>query len=225
MIPPRQNAAFVCQMEEVLDVYEEPYDAQRPVVCFDERPLQLLGEPRPALPMQPGQPARYDYEYTREGTGCVLLAVEPLRGWRRAWVLPRRRKIEFAGCIQELLDVHYPHAAQVRLVCDNLNTHNGSAFYAAFCAEEARRLCRRITFVYTPKHGSWLNMAEIEISALDRQCLGRRLPSLEQAQREVTAWEQARNAQEVRVHWQFTTSDARVKLHRLYPVIVPVSEY
>ncbi len=217
MIPPKHNAHFVWRMEAVLDLYEQPYDARRPVVCFDERPVQLhshIGEPEP---MRAGEPRREDYEYKRQGTCSVLVAFEPLRGWRTLWVLPQRRKVDFAACVRELAEVFYAEAEAIRLVCDNLNTHDGSSFYEAFEAEQAHRLAQRVEFVYTPKHGSWLNMAEIELSALSRQCLSRRLPSIADVVREVAAWQVERNAEHSRVDWQFTTTDARIKLKRLYP--------
>lgn len=204
-------------MEQVLDLYEAPYDPLRPVICFDERPVQLRAHLRDPLPMRPGEPRREDYEYKREGTCSVLVAFEPLRAWRKLWVLPQRRKVDFAACLRELTDVFYGQAETIRLVCDNLNTHDGSSFYEAFEAEQAHRLAQRVEFVYTPKHGSWLNMAEIELSALSRQCLSRRLPSIEAVAGEVAAWQAARNAQLGRVDWQFTTADARNKLKRLYP--------
>lgn len=204
-------------MEAVLDLYEEPPDPHRPYVCFDERPCQLLSHMREPLSMRPGNGEYVDYEYKREGTCCVLLAFDPLRGWRKTWVLPQRRKVDFAACIRELIEEHYSETEQVRLVCDNLNTHNGSSFYEAFEAEEARRICRKISFVYTPKHGSWLNMAEIELSTMERQCLSRRLSSREAVADEVGPWERERNERETSVKWRFTTGDARIKLKSLYP--------
>lgn len=204
-------------METVLDLYEQPYDRRRPVVCFDERPVALRADLRAPEPMRQGEPRREDYEYARQGTCCVLLAFEPLRGWRHLWVLGQRRKLDFAACMQELVDRFYPEADEIQLVCDNLNTHDGSSFYEAFDAAEARRLSRRIEFVYTPKHGSWLNMAEIELSVLSRQCLAARLSSQDEVAAEGAAWEAARNRDHRSVQWQFTTADARTKLRRLYP--------
>ena len=204
-------------METVLDLYEAPYDARRPVVCFDERPCQLRGHLRPPLPGRRGSVERIDYEYERCGSCCALVAFEPLRAWRRVWILPQRRKVDFAACLRQLLEQDYPEAECLRLVCDQLNTHNGSSFYEAFDAEQAHRLARRVEFVYTPKHGSWLNMAEIEISALSRQCLSRRLSSIEAVEEQVAAWQAARNAAGASVEWRFTTGEARNKLRRLYP--------
>lgn len=204
-------------MERVLDLYEQPYDARYPVLCFDERPVVLHSHIREPEPMRVGEPRREDYEYKREGTCSVLLAFEPLRGWRKLWVLPQRRKVDFAACVRELVDQCYREAEQIQFVCDNLNTHDGSAFYEAFEAAEAWRLSQRVAFVYTPKHGSWLNMAEIELSVLSRQCLRGRLSSLAEVERESHAWEVRRNEQHRSVDWQFTTADARVKLKRLYP--------
>jgi len=204
-------------MEAVLDLYEAPYDARYPVVCFDERPCQLRSHVHAPLPGGPGSVERIDYEYERRGSCVLLVAFEPLRAWRRVWVLPQRRKVDFAACLRELLEAHYAEAVRVRLVCDNLNTHNGSSFYEAFAPEQAHRLARRVEFVYTPKHGSWLNVAEIEISALSRQCLRRRLPSLEAVGEQVRVWQGARNASGASVDWRFTTGEARNKLRRLYP--------
>ena len=208
-------------MEQVLDLYEAPYDPRRPVVCFDERPYQLLDHVRPAQPMRPGSVERLDYEYKRQGSCSLFVAFEPLQGWRQTWVRRQRRKVDFAAIIRELAEVHYPEAERLLLVCDNLNTHNGSSFYEAFEPEEARRLARRVEFVYTPEHGSWLNMAEIELSALARQCLGRRLASMERLAQELAAWTAARNTQGASVAWRFTTGAARNRLRTLYPSIQP----
>ena len=204
-------------MEDVLDLYAEPPDPARPVVCLDERPYQLLDHVRPPQPPAPGRPAREDHEYRRCGTCCVAVAFDPGRGWRHATVSERRARADFAGWLRELADVHYPEAELIRLVVDNLNTHTPASLYAAFPAEEARRLARRFEFHHTPKHGSWLNMVEVELSVLADQCLGRRLPDLEAVARAVAAWEAARNAAGATVAWRFTTDRARAKLHRLYP--------
>jgi len=207
-------------MEAVLSVYAEPYDPRRPVVCFDERPCALVGEAegRTPLPMRPGADARQDHEYTRGGLCCAMLAFEPLTARRRVWVLPRRRRAEFAGVVRQLCDEVYPEAERVRLVCDQLNTHGAAAFYEAFAPGEARRLAAKVEFVHTPVHGSWLNVVECEFSALVRQCLGhRRLGTVSALRREAEAWVAARNADGATVAWQFTTEDARVKLRRLYP--------
>lgn len=221
MIPPRESAAFVWRMEEVLDLYEEPYDAKRPVVCFDERPCQLLCDVREPLAPRPGGPAGgsrlVDHEYRRGGTANVHVAFEPLSGWRRVEVSERRRKREFAEQVRRIAEEDYPNAEKIRLVLDNLSTHTKAAFYEAFEPGAARRLARRIEFVYTPVHGSWLNMAEIEISALVRQCLKRRLPDEETLGRETKAWERERNRRGASVDWRFTTEDARTKLRSLYP--------
>ena len=219
MIPPRKSARFVWRMEAVLDLYEEPHDPLLPVVCFDERPCQLLAEVREPLPGGPGRPERRDHEYERRGMAHVLMAFEPLAGQREVEVTERRRDKEFAEMVGRLAEETYPHAERVRLVCDNLSTHTAAAFYETFPAERARRLSRRIEFVYTPVHGSWLNMVEIELSVLVRQCLKRRLADIETLQREVEAWSAERNRLGASVDWRFTTEDARVKLRKLYPSI------
>ncbi len=218
MIPPRKSAAFVWRMEEVLDLYEEPYDPPLPVVCFDERPCQLLAEVRDPLPIAPGRAGRFDSHYERRGMAFVLMAFEPLSGWRKVELTERRRGREFAGMVRGLLEEDYPRAQRIRLVCDNLSTHSPAAFYESFPPEVARSLTKRIEFVYTPVHGSWLNMVEIEISVLVRQCLGRRrLPDIETLRREVEAWCGERNRLGASVEWRFTTEDARIKLRSLYP--------
>jgi transposase len=206
-------------MEDVLELYAEPYDPQRPQVCFNESPVQLISETRQPLPARPGQPARYDYEYRRQGTANLFLFVQPLHGWRHVNVTARRTKGDFAVQMQELVDVHFPEVDVIRLVVDNLNTHTPAALYETFRPEEARRLTRKLEFHYTPKHGSWLNMAEIELSALVRQCLDRRLPDIPTLTQEVQAWQQQRNDEVVKVLWQFKTTDARTKLKHLYPQI------
>ena len=221
MIPPKKSARFVWRMEEVLDLYERPHDPLFPVVCFDERPCQLLAEVREPLPTGPGRPERPDHEYERRGTAHVLMAFEPLTGWRRVEVTERRRNREFAEAARRLAEEDYPAAERVRLVCDNLSTHSAAAFYEAFPAEQARSLARRIEFVYTPVHGSWLNMVEIELSVLVRQCLKRRLPDVETLRREAKAWAEERNRLGASVEWRFTTTDARTKLRKLYPSIDP----
>jgi hypothetical protein len=221
VIPPKQNARFVWRMEEVLDLYEEPHDPRRPVVCFDERPCQLLAEVREPLPVGPGRPERRDHEYERGGMANVLMAFEPLAGRREIEVTERRRGKEFAEMVRRLAEEVYPEAEKVRLVCDNLSTHTAAAFYDTFPAERARRLARRVQFVYTPVHGSWLNMVEIELSVLVRQCLGRRLGDVETLRREAQAWCEERNRLGASVDWRFTTDDARTKLRKLYPSIEP----
>lgn len=219
MIPPKANAAFVANMEDVLEVYHRPYDEQRPVVCVDEGGKQLIGDARPPLPVRPGQPQRVDHEYARNGTANLFMVFEPLAGWRHVEVTERRTNKDFARLVRDILDVRYPSAAKVVLVLDNLSTHTPAALYEAFAPAEARRLVERLEWHYTPKHGSWLNVAEIELSVLARQCLDRRIPDLNTLRREVAAWERDRNATAVKVDWQFTTADARVKLKRLYPVL------
>lgn len=208
-------------MEAVLDLYEQPYDSHRPVVCFDERPCQLVGHTRELMPMAQGRPAREDHEYERNGMAHLFMAFEPLGGWCSVEVNHRRRSGEFARAIARLVEEAYPDAEKVRLVVDNLNIHTPASFYEAFEAERARELCRRIEFVYTPVHGSWLNMVEVELSVLVRQCLRRRIPDAETLEGEVQAWCGQRNQRGASVDWRFTTADARVKLRKLYPSIEP----
>ena len=211
------SADFVAHMEDVLDLYAEPYDPQRPLVCFDETSTQLLAETRPALPAQPGRPRRQDYEYRREGTRNLFLACEPLAGWRQVTVTQRRTMQDFAHQMRWLVDEAYPGIPVVRVVLDNLNTHRPASLYETFPAAEARRIAQRLEFHYTPKHGSWLNMAEIEFSVLSRCCLRQRLPGEDTLWREVQALVTERNAARAMVNWRFNTPDARTKLHRLYP--------
>lgn len=217
MIPPKQNAEFVACMEDVLDLYERPYDPQYPVVCMDEQPVQLIGETRVGLPAGPGQIAREDYEYRRNGTAVNFLFTEPLASWRRVAVHETKTRIDWAQEIRRLLDEDYPEATKVILVCDNLNTHTIGSLYEAFEPAEARRLRDRLEIHYTPKHGSWLNVAEIELSLLTRQCLQQRIGDLGQLSQETLGWYQRRNAGQKSVDWQFTSKEARVKLKRLYP--------
>ena len=219
VIPPQANADFVCAMEDVLEVYTRPYDPARPVVCLDELSKQLVAETRIPIPVEPGQPERVDYEYERRGTANLFLTGEPLAGRRHVTVTERRTAVDFAHEVRDLLEVRYPHAEKVVLVMDNLNTHKPAALYEAFEPAVARALIERLEIHHTPKHGSWLNVAEIELSVLSRQCLDRRIPDLETLTREVAAWEQARNADPRPVNWRFTTPDARIKLKRLYPSI------
>jgi DDE superfamily endonuclease len=218
-IPPKANAEFVWRMEDVLETYQLPYDPRFPVVCMDESSKQLVGEVRPPLEVQPGRVRRMDSEYERKGTCNLFLFFEPLRGWRDVGVTDQRRKVEGADCVKELLDVSYSDALKIRLVCDNLNTHTGGALYEAFAPQEAKRLCDRLEFHPTPKHGSWLNMAETELSVLDEQCLNRRMESKDAVTYEVSFWEADRNRTEAKVRWRFTTEDARIKLEKLYPVL------
>ena len=206
-------------MEDVLEVYKLPYDANRPLICMDEMPKQLLADKREPIASQAGTPARQDYEYQRNGVADLFMLFEPLQGKRFVEVTEKRRKVEWATVMKQLSDVQYPQAEKIIVVLDNLNTHSPSAFYETFEPEEARRLVERFEFHFTPKHGSWLNMAEIEFSALVRQCLDRRLPDIETLTDEVQAWQQQRNDEVVKVLWQFTTTDARTKLKHLYPKI------
>jgi hypothetical protein len=219
VIPPKANAGFVAAMEDVLEVYHRPYDPRRPVVCLDEGGKQLIGDVRPPLPVRPKRPAKEDHEYKRNGTANVFMLFEPLKGWRDAEVTQRRTNRDFAQVIRELLEVWYPTAEKVVLVLDNLSTHTPAALYETFEPAAARRLVERLEIHYTPKHGSWMNMAELELSVLARQCLDRRIPDLETLRAEVAAWQADRNATAVRVDWQLTTADARVKLKRLYPLL------
>ena len=204
-------------MEDILDVYTRPYDPNRPQVCLDETSRQLLAEATPLIPPAPGRVAREDYEYVRGGVCNLFMLAEPLAGWRHVTLSDRRTRIDFAHCIKELVDVHYPEAEKVVLVMDNLNTHTPASLYEAFEPAEAKRLSDRLEIHYTPKHGSWLNMAEIELSVLSEQCLDRRLPDQATLAREVEGWEQERNGRGATIDWRFTTEDARIKLKRLYP--------
>lgn len=208
-------------MENVLELYHEPYDPLYPVVCFDEGTKQLIGETKRSLPMAPGKPARYDYEYERHGTGNIFMFFEPLSAWRHAKVTDQRTMIDYAYCMKELVDVFFPDAKIVRVVQDNLNTHKPASLYEAFEPAEARRILERLEFYYTPKHGSWLNMAEIELNVLNSQCLDRRIAEKEMLIAEVAAWEKQRNQHAATVNWQFTTADARIKLRKLYPSFQP----
>jgi hypothetical protein len=206
-------------MEEVLDLYTQPHDPSRPLVCFDEMSKQLIGETRPPIPATAGQPERQDYEYVRHGVCNLFMCFAPLENWRVVEVTDRRTKADWARCMQELVDTHFPDAPVIDVVLDNLNTHTPAALYEVFPAPEARRIRERLVFHYTPKHGSWLNMAEIELSVLSQQCLDRRIPDQEIVAQEVAAWAQRRNDSGATVNWRFTTEDARIKLKRLYPVI------
>ncbi len=211
------GAEFVWKMEDVLDLYAQSYDPLIPQVCFDERPCQLISETRVPLPAEPGQPERYDYEYKREGTCNLFAFFQPLAGWRHIQVTNQRTAIDFAHCMKDLVDVFFPSAKMIRIVLDNLNTHTPGALYQTFPPEQARRILSKLEFHYTPKHGSWLNMVEIELSVLSRQCLKRRIPNLETMKQETAAWERERNQQKATVNWSFTNQDARFKLKRLYP--------
>jgi DDE superfamily endonuclease len=206
-------------MEDVLDLYQEPFDPKKPVVTFDECPVQLISETRQPIPAQPGQRERYDYEYKREGTANLFEFFQPLAGWRHVKVTARRTKEDFAQCMKDLTDCHFPEADVIRVVVDNLNTHDPSSLYETFEPAEARRIARKLEFHYTPKHGSWLNMVEIEFSVLSQQCLDRRIPNIETLTNEVAQWEKQRNDQKATVNWRFTTEVARERLQRLYPSI------
>ena len=219
VIPPKAGAAFVAPMEDVLDTYEKPYDSRRPVVCVDEGGKQLIGEVRPPLPVRPGRPAKQDSEYQRDGMANLFLAFEPLAGNRLVEVTARKTSVDFAHFMKRLADEHDSDADQIVLVCDNLSTHSPAAFYEAFEPAEARRLAQRFEWHYTPRHGSWLNVAEMELSVPARQCLDRRIPDQDTLALEAAAWQRQRNEAQVAVRWQFTTVDARIKLRKLYPTI------
>jgi DDE superfamily endonuclease len=218
-IPPEHNAEFVCAMENVLEVYKRAYDPRRPVVCMDEKPKQLIKETRLPIACRKGQPLRYDFEYERNGTANVFLFVEPLKGWRRVEATERRTRIDWARQVKQLVDVDYKRAERITLVMDNLNTHSPASLYEAFEPSEARRLIQKLEIVHTPKHGSWLNVAEVELAVLEKQSIGGRVPELDALTTRVKAWTRERNATKVKVNWQFTTDDARTKLRRLYPQI------
>lgn len=207
----------VWRMEAILDLYAEPEDPLRPRVCFDERPYQIVSETRVPLPARPGHVERYDHEYRREGTCNLFMVVQPERGWRHVTVTERRTAQDFAQCMRELVDVYYPDAQVIRVVLDNLSTHTPAALYETYEPVEARRIARKLEFHYTPKHGSWLNMAEAEFAVLSTQCLDRRLGHVHVVQSEIAAWERQRNDVRATINWRFTVDDARVKLERLYP--------
>ena len=220
-IPPKANPAFVAQMEDVLDVYARPFDPRRPLVCFDESNKQQLRHVVAPLPMQPGQPYRFESSYERNGVSNLFMFFAPLLNWRHVKVTNQRTSIDWAHCMQDLVDVHFPAADQIVVVQDNLSTHTPAALYAAFPPSEARRIWDRLEFHYTPKNGSWLNMAEIELSILSRQCLKQRIPDQLTLRYEATAWAERRNRSGATVEWRFTTADARIKLRKLYPVLDP----
>jgi hypothetical protein len=206
-------------MEDVLEVYALPDDPTQPVVCFDECSKQLVSETRTPIPAEPGQPVRYDYEYQRQGVANMFMFFAPLQNWRHVDVTERRTKADFAYCMRDLVDVYFPDAVRIRVVLDNLNTHTPAALYTVFPPDEARRIIEKLAFHYTPKHGSWLNMAEIELSVLAGQCLDRRIDNQDELTKEVTAWADARNAAGTTIDWRFTTEDARIRLKKLYPVL------
>jgi DDE superfamily endonuclease/Homeodomain-like domain len=217
VIPPDASAAFVADMEDVLEVYHRPHDPERPLVCLDETSKQLIVETRTPIPAKPGQPARHDYEYERNGVANLFMMFAPLEGWRYVTVTERHTGIDYAHVLRELSDVHFPDAAKIVLVQDNLNTHKPASLYEAFPAAEARRLVERFEWHYTPKHGSWLDMAESELGVLASQCLDRRIDDRKTLARQVNAWQDHRNKHHAKANWRFTTTDARVKLKRLYP--------
>jgi hypothetical protein len=220
-IPEGQSAELVCAMEDVLEVYHRPYDPKRPQVCFDEASKHQTKESRLPLPVRPGQVAKYDYEYERNDTSNLFIFFAPLQAWRHIKVTDQRTMVDFAHCMRDLVDLHFPEADKLVLVMDNLNTHKLASLYEAFAPAEARRIIEKLEIHYTPKHGSWLNMAEIELSVLQRQCLKARIPDQTVLIQKVTAWQARRNTHASTVHWRFTTDDVRIKLHRLYPSIDP----
>jgi hypothetical protein len=219
VIPPEKNSEFVANMEFVLDVYKRPYNAEYPVVCMDESPKQLITELRTSMPMKPGQEARVDYEYIRNGVVNIFMANEPLKGKRFVEVAEFKTKKDWALFVKGIADKKYPRAKKIMLVMDNFKTHAASAFYETFEPSEAKRLWDRFEFVYTPKHGSWLNMAEIELHVLNGQCLNRHISTMKKIKEEVDAWQINRNNKNSKINWQFTNKDARVKLKKLYPSI------
>ncbi|HEU0148065.1 MAG TPA: IS630 family transposase [Bradyrhizobium sp.] len=219
VIPPDANAAFVAAMEDVIEVYHRPHDPDRPVVCLDETSKQLIVETRTPIPAKPGRPKRVDYEYERNGTANLFMMFAPLEGWRDVKVTDQRTAVDYAQVLKELSDTHFPQASKIVLVQDNLSTHKPASLYEAFPAKEARRLVERFEWHYTPKHGSWLDMAESELSVLSRQCLSRRIPDKKTLTREVAAWQKIRNSKHATADWHFTTADARIKLKRLYPTL------
>jgi len=215
---PQVDGEYVARMEDVLDLYAEASDPKRPVVCFDESPVQLIGEVRQPIPATPGRLERYDYEYRRNGTVNLFVLLDVHRPWRKVKLTERRAAKDYAKCMRDLVDIHYPDAETIRVVQDNLSTHSAGALYQTFPPAEARRILRRIQFHYTPKHASWLNMVEIEIGVLRSQCLDRRIADKDQLISEIAAWEQQRNADRAQINWRFTTGKAREKLLRAYPV-------
>jgi uncharacterized small protein (DUF1192 family) len=219
VIPPEANAAFVAGMEDVLEVYQRPHDPEYPVVCVDETSKQLVGETRVPVAAKPGQPARDDYEYKRNGTANLFMVFAPLEGWRHVEVTDRHTAVDYAQVLKAIADLNFPKAKKIALVQDNLNTHKPASLYEAFPAAEARRLVERFEWHYTPKHGSWLDMAESELSVLSGQCLDRRIADKQTLTEEVAAWEASRNKKHVKADWQFTTADARIKLKRWYPAL------
>ena len=218
MIPPEHNGSFVANMEKVLDVYKRPHNPRHPVVCMDESPKQLIGETKVPIPVSKGQPARYDFEYVRHGVCNIFIACEPLSGKRMVTITERKTKRDWAIFLEEIAK-QYIEAEKITLVMDNLNTHEPGALYESFPPEKAKALWDRFEVVYTPKHGSWLNMAEIELNVLTGQCLNRRIDDIEIVRKEASAWQEHRNNKNAKVNWQFTNDNARIKLRRLYPTL------
>ena len=219
MIPPKASAAFVAPMEDVLEVYTRPHDPARPLVCLDETSKQLVAETRAPEPMRPGQPARHDYEYKRNGVASMFMLFAPLEGWRHVEVTQRRTALDYAKILRDLSDIHFPNAEKIVLVQDNLNTHTPASLYEAFEPAQARRIIERFEWHYTPKHGSWLNLAESELAVLSGQCLNRRIPDAAKLTSEAAAWVSRRNTHNAKANWHFTSADARVKLKSLYPAL------
>jgi transposase len=219
-LPDGPSAEFVCAMEDVLDVYQRPYDPRRPLICLDETCKQLIGETRRPLPVAPGYPARYHYEYVRNGVANAFMMLEPLTGCCHVRVSERRTMRDWALAVRELVDVRYPEADMITLVMDNLSTHKKAALYEVFAPEEAKRIADKLDIHYTPKHGSWLNMAEIGLSVLSRQCLDRRIATIQELGKQVKAWLRERLQNPPVINWRFTTADARIKLKRLYPALL-----
>jgi hypothetical protein len=217
VIPPKANGAFVAAMEDVLEVYHRPHDPGRPLVCLDETSKQLVAETRQPLPIRPGRPARYDYEYKRNGVANLFMLFAPLEGWRHVKITQSRAAIDYAYALRDIADIHFANACKIVLVQDNLNTHVPASLYEAFQPHEARRLVERFEWHYTPKHGSWLNLAESELAVLSGQCLDRRIEDAAALARQVKAWLSRRNANHTKANWRFTTADARIKLKSLYP--------
>lgn len=219
VIPPKANAEFVCAMEDILELYKRPHDPSHPLVCMDETGKQQIGEVRIPIPAEPGRPQKYDYEYERSGVSNIFMIFDPFSGQRHVKVTDHRTKTDWAECVKDIVDVYFPSAEKIKLTMDNLNTHKPSSLYEAFSPEEARRIPDKLEFHYTPRHGSRLNMAEIEFSVLQRQCLDCRIPDQETLKQKIADWERNRNQKGVKVNWQFTTEDARIKLKKLYPSI------
>jgi len=217
VIPPEANAGFVAAMEDLLEVYTRPHDPDRPLVCLDETSKQLIAETRTPAPMKKGQPARLDYQYERNGTANLFMMFAPLEGWRHVKVTEHRTAVDYAHALKDLSDNHFPDVTKIVLLQDNLNTHTKASLYKAFPAPEARRLVERFEWHYTPKHGSWLDLAESELGVLSSQCLDRRIPDIKTLVDQIAAWERDRNLHHAKADWQFTTENARVKLKHLYP--------